>query len=508
MDQLLRVATLVFGFAISWGMVAQADEERTVPPSVVKIHTTHRYPDPYHPWTKQDATRSSGSGVIIEGNRILTNAHVVQYSTDVLIEAYQSGDKIPAKVQAIAPDIDLAVLTVDEEDFFKKHPPLQRSAVLPKIKDTILVFGFPTGGETLSITRGVVSRIEYAQYYGTTSGLRAQIDAALNPGNSGGPAVVDGKLVGIVFSRLQQSDNIGYIIPNEEIELFLADIADGSYEGKPAMFDVLQLVQNDSLRRRLKLDPSMTGMLVWRPDGTDPSYPLKRWDVISKIGDHPIDNGGMVQAPGDLHVQFIYYIQSLWRDGKVPLQVIRDGKRIKIDLPVLPVHRRPALHPLLLNKYPSYLVWGPLVFSPVSEDHIGAYRQEGMADKWFPYLSFNLSPMLTRYLDKPRFEGEQLVLLVSMLPHRLVKGYSDPASCIVDEVDGTKVRNLQHLAELFRDAKGEFVLISFCDRTADVIALDRKQVAAASEEILMENGIRVPYSEDLKKVFDVKKAEK
>ena len=72
------------------------------------------------------------------------------------------------------------------------------------------------------------------------SGLRIQIDAAINPGNSGGPAIADGKMIGLVFSHLVGSENIGYIIPNEEIELFLKDVAAGHPYGKPAMYDELQ----------------------------------------------------------------------------------------------------------------------------------------------------------------------------------------------------------------------------------------------------------------------------
>src|SRR5262249_15179880 len=91
------------------------------------------------------------------------------------------------------------------------------------------------GGNTLSITKGIISRIEFVPYNFPVSGLRVQIDAAINPGNSGGPAVVGDRMVGLAFSHLGGADNIGYIIPGEEIELFLKDIADGHYDGKPAI---------------------------------------------------------------------------------------------------------------------------------------------------------------------------------------------------------------------------------------------------------------------------------
>ena len=95
---------------------------------VVKVFTTARSPDPYKPWTKQAPSELTGSGVVIEGSRILTNAHVVLYASQVEIQANQAGDKIAAKVVAIAPGIDLAVLKLDDESFFKTHPPLPRAS--------------------------------------------------------------------------------------------------------------------------------------------------------------------------------------------------------------------------------------------------------------------------------------------------------------------------------------------------------------------------------------------
>src|SRR6185437_10322442 len=126
-------------------------------------------------------------------------------------------------------------------------------------------------------TKGIVSRIEFASYNYPVSGLRIQIDAAINPGNSGGPAVVGDKIIGLAFSRLTEADNIGYIIPSEEIDLFLQDIADGHYDGKPRLFDDFQSLENPALRKFLKLDKSVQGVIVNKPDTTD-SNELKEWD--------------------------------------------------------------------------------------------------------------------------------------------------------------------------------------------------------------------------------------
>ena len=181
---------------------AAAGTAALVENSVVKVFSTMRLPDPYRPWTKQAPADVSGTGIVIEGKRILTNAHVVLYATQVQIQANQSGDKIFASVESISPGIDLAVLKLDDETFFDSHPALPRASTLPSVKDSVLVYGFPTGGTSLSITKGIVSRIEYAGYNYPMAGLRIQIDAAINPGNSGGPAVAGDTMIGLAFSRL------------------------------------------------------------------------------------------------------------------------------------------------------------------------------------------------------------------------------------------------------------------------------------------------------------------
>src|ERR1700677_3888271 len=273
--------------------------------SVVKIFSTMRYPDPFKPWTKQAPSEATASGVVIEGKRILTNAHAVLYASQVQIQANAAGDKLSATVLAVAPGIDLAVLQLDDPSFFDSHPPVARAGKLPHIKDAVLAYGFPTGGNSLSITKGIVSRIEFVSYNYPVSGLRIQVDAAITPGNSGGPAIAGDKMIGLAFSHLVGggTENIGYIIPNEEVDLFLKDIADGHYDGKPAMYDELQTLENPALREYLKLDKSVEGMIVHRPYKTDASYPLKEWDVITHIGDVPIDNQGMIKLDKDLRVR-------------------------------------------------------------------------------------------------------------------------------------------------------------------------------------------------------------
>jgi S1-C subfamily serine protease len=462
--------------------------------SVVKIFATSRYPDPYKPWTKQGPREGTGTGIIIEGNRVLTNAHVVLYASQVQVQANQSGDKILASVESIAQGIDLAVLKLEDESFFDSRPPLRRAAKLPAVKDTVLVYGFPTGGTNLSITKGIVSRIDFTLYNFPTSGLRIQIDAAINPGNSGGPAVAGDEVIGLAFSRLGGGDNIGYIIPCEEIELFLQDAADGRYDGKPAMFDSLQTFENPALRPFLKVPRGVEGMIVTQTDTDDPAYPLEPWDIITHIGGTPIDNEGMVRV-GNLRVRFQYMIQKLTRDGRLPLTIVRQAKEMQVEVPIAP--KRPMLIPDLDGAYPSYFVYGPLVFSTATQLYLAGINNAAAA------LSAIASPLSVRRTDRPAFEGEALVVVSSpFFPHRLARGYSQAQSRVVESINGIRIRNLEHLVATLRDATEEFIEVDFAGRKLETLVFPRRDMVDATEEILNDNGVRAQGSPDALAVWN------
>lgn len=470
--------------------------------SVVKIFSTVRYPDLYRPWEKSSPATVTGSGVVIEGKRILSNAHVVSYASRVEVQANQSGDRISATVEAIAPGIDLAVLKLDDETFFDTHPPLQRAKVLPEIKDTTMVYGYPEGGTSLSITKGIVSRIEFASYNYPVAGLRIQIDAAINPGNSGGPAIVGDKMIGLAFSRLNLAQNIGYIIPSEEIELFLQDIADGHYDGKPAMLDIFQTLENPALRAFLKLDKTIDGILVHKPYSDDASYPLKEWDLITKIGDVPIDDEGMVKLGPNLRVHFTYMVQKIAKNGKVPLTIVRHGKEMHVNLTVS------SEHPMVLrdlgNAYPPYFICGPMAFTVGSKQMVeGINASRVSSSRWAEYLNAMGSPLLSAIGRKASFEGEEMVVVPSpFFPHKLSKGYSDPSVEVVKTINGVRVKNLAHLVQLLRDCKDDFITVEFDNRYGETVVFPRAQMLASTDDILNDNGIRSQGSPDTMAIWN------
>lgn len=460
--------------------------------SVVKVFGTRRGPDVMKPWTKLDPLEISGSGLVIEGNRILTNAHLVQYVTNLQIQGSQAGDRISAKVETVSQGIDLAVLKLDDESFFATHPPLMRAVGLPRIRDSVLVYGYPTGGESLSITKGIVSRIDFSSYGGTHFGLRMQIDAAINHGNSGGPAMVGDKVIGLACSFLSGAQNIGYIIPNEEIDLMLKRVAaGGAYRGRPMSADAYQSTENPALRRFLHLDPGVQGVVVIKPALDDSAYPIKRWDVVTRIGEVPVDNQGMVKLRDDLQVSMTYLYQGLGDGAFVPVTVIRGGRAESVQLPI--ATDLPVLFADLEGSYPSYFILGPLVFSRASLQLVALTASLPATTEW---LEKHDSPLLTRLGDKPAFPGEDVVVLCPFLASALTVGYRDPALRVVKVVNGTPVRNLLHLVALLRDSKQKFVVIEFADQHVEKFVFRQQELVASTEAIMANNGIRSQGSAD------------
>jgi S1-C subfamily serine protease len=453
--------------------------------SVVKVFATIRPPNPIRPWAKQDAVEVMGTGVILDGKTILTNAHIVFYAAEVFVQARDGGDKFEARVATIGPGIDLATLTVDDESFLAKRPAIPRAAKRPASNAPLTLLGFPPGGRSMAVSQGVVARVEYGPYDDTTYALRIQVTAAAGSGSSGGPAIVDGKMIGLTFRR---SENAAFVIPNEEIDGYLEDVKDGRYDGKPRVMDYFQPLENESLRASLGLSRLERGIMVRKPAKADSTYPLRERDVVTHIGGVAVDNDGMVDYDGGLRLSFMALIPRLAKGGSLPIRLIREGKPHEVGLPVTRDDDR-LLRPYR-GQYPSYFVLGLLVFSPAIEDAVTFHARGNPA-------ALAGSPLDTRGLERAAFPGEELVVATSpLLAHRVARGYGDPFGQAVADVDGVKIKNFLHLVEVLRDGKGEYVTIRFHGELPETLVFRRKAIEGATEAVMRENGIAKRGSDD------------
>jgi S1-C subfamily serine protease len=176
---------VLVAFFIVTNAVAQIPRGVDIRKSLVRITSTSQEQDYKVPWNPGSMTVGVGAGFVIDGNRILTNAHVVSNARFIVVEKEDDPERYPAVVQFVGHDCDLAVLRVLDKGFFQNTRPLGFGGI-PTIESPVSVYGYPIGGDRLSVTRGIISRIDFQTYTHSAidSHLAVQLDAAINPGNS------------------------------------------------------------------------------------------------------------------------------------------------------------------------------------------------------------------------------------------------------------------------------------------------------------------------------------
>jgi S1-C subfamily serine protease len=463
--------------------------------SVFKIFTTQSPPNVFRPWEVTPPTEATGTGVLIEGGRILTNAHVVAHAQQIYVQPYESSDRLDAVAEFVSEDCDLATLRLEDPDAIKDLQPIPLATDLPAPKSKVSVLGYPTGGDTLSITEGVVSRIEYVPYSYDSAALRIQVDAAINPGNSGGPGLVDDQIAGIVFSRFTEGENIGYLIPAEVVRHFLDDwTKDNKYDGFPKIGIDGATLENPALRAYLKLEREHTGFVVHRIDRDEIGTLIRPWDVIMECDGVSIDNLGMVPVKEGVRVSWAYLVSRKEPGSKVRLKIRREGRDEEVEIPT--VTTRNTIIQRMAGPRPTYFIYGGLVFSPATTELCYA------AAKYFAVLGFS-GRMLPSFMNKMRDEpGDQVVLTTTqILPHRLTKGYGVSPLSVVTHVNDQPIKNLRHMIELIRDNKEPYVIFRFENEFEEKIVLEPAQVEKYTPEILRANNIPAVCSEDLRDIW-------
>ncbi len=458
--------------------------------SIVKIFCVSNSPDYDNPWNRRGPKRGHGSGCIIAGNRILTNAHVVSDHTFIQVQLNGHPDKFNARVQFISHEADLAVLTVEDPVFFNDVENLEL-ADLPQVMDKVIVYGFPEGGDTLSTTTGVISRIEHRPYAHSLKRLLAiQIDAAINPGNSGGPALVGDKVVGIVMQQMQGSENIGYIVPTNIVRHFLDDVDDGRYDGFPVIGINTQDMDNGNLKSWHGLDESQTGILVTKViPGQLSDGSLYAGDILSRIDRHPIADDGTVEFRRNERTSFSYFIQNHQYGDVVKLTVIRQGREQAVDL----VLKKGAddLHFVSRCEYdvqPRYYIYGGLVFCPLTFNYLKTWSD------WRRKAPPNL---LNFFINgDPTDEKEEVVIMTKVLDADINVGYNKHTDQRVVKVNGKKIINLTQMIAAI-EAQGATDFIVFEMEKGDQLVLNNRRAAMIHGDILKTYGIVQDRSGDL-----------
>ncbi|HYX35975.1 MAG TPA: trypsin-like peptidase domain-containing protein [Oligoflexus sp.] len=446
---------------------ASAVELGSVRKAIFKVRVISQEPDYKQPWNHQPVKSSSGTGFYIGSAGILTNAHVV--ANGKFISVLKDGDDEPvsARVKFMAHDCDLALLEVLDPAYFQGVAPIAFGDI-PEVRETVNTVGYPSGGEQLSITQGVVSRVSYRRYVHSAadSHLLVQVDSAINPGNSGGP-VLQGKVaVGVAFQAFTGAENTGYIIPTPVIKRFLSDIADGRYDGHPVQGFSVQdgALENVATRRYHGLKAGEGGVKVSEVASYSPlAGSVASGDIVLSIDGKPVGIDGKISYLGErLSFRVLYDLKQ--RGDALKLEILRGGQRRKVD--VVLKAKQPfydGAH-IYLNQ-PRYLNFAGLVFSSLSRDYLETWGRSWAVD----------APLHLRYIHNhfsqiPDLQGARdVVVLTERLPHA-VNTFAGPfLDAVVIRVNGKKILSLDDLARVLDEADGPHLVFEFWQEEVPLI---------------------------------------
>lgn len=453
--------------------------------SVVKIITHRQEPIWNEPWRFEQVQQATGSGFLIDDGLIMTNAHVVSWARQIRVMRHQDPRPYPAEVVFVGHDCDLAVLKVLEEDFYRDMESL-KFGDLPEVRSTVLTYGYPAGGQQISYTKGVVSRIEMQGYVhsGNRTFLTVQTDAAINPGNSGGPVLQGDKVVGVSFQGTRALENTGFFIPPNIVRHFLDDIKDGTYHGFPDAGIVVAALLNPAQRRYLKLPDDARGARIDSVISPFPETKKRLFpdDVLLQVDGYEVGSDAMIQYKGNrVHAGVAF--DSAQHGDTVTLQIWRKGEEITVPLPVF-YNAADRIEGNQYDQPPRYYIYGGLIFTPLCTDYL-----KSLGNSWRSMISDNAFYQLSYSRRAGGDWWPEPIVLAGILPHEVNADFRISGSSLVTEINGVPIRKLEDVIRAIESREGDHDEFIF-DPQDRIEVMDRKMAIEAGPAILKE--YRVP----------------
>lgn len=473
--------------------------------SVVQIYSNYFNADYSFPWRDPEHLRCSGSGFIynhLGRNYIVTNAHVVENTNFLEVRlANDRTEKYEAEVKCVSYQCDLALLDVKDEAFQALVKPTELGDMV-SLQQKVLVAGFPMGGEELSLSKGIVSRIQCDTY--SMSGqdlLMVQIDAAVNSGNSGGPVFSQNKVVGVAFQGYTAHAGLNYMIPMPIVKHFLTEaFSSKQYRGFPSLPFAYEELENKHEREDFNMGDK-TGIHIKKIDNLSDCYQkLKEDDILLAIDGFPVSNEGTVDIPSiGKCIDFHHLTQIKYIDDSVTLTILRNDKdhqnyeifdiEVLLDTILGDTEKVPVQE---YDKTASYYFNSGLCFMPLSRNYLVDGGEE--LEEYF------LVEEHCRMIDAPKKRAdEQIVVLNHILDCKDTKGYDKHLRGIVKEVNGKPIINFRDLITAMEEFEGPRHVIVLSSKSRVVVPNMSKE---RHQELLKRYHISSSCSKDIQDFID------
>lgn len=419
--------------------------------SVIRINSTRQKWAPGQPWEKQPSRKRRSLAAVVGPDQVITTAEMVADATMIEFESIDGKLIAQGKVIAVDYEANLALLGLDDSEadnsFFEGLVPLEIAepfglgtrvdAIQVEENGTLLV----TSGPVQSID--VVANFLPGEYF-LTYEVKASMQSAASSFSV--PALHNGKLAGLLTSY-DSKDQLSDITGTEIVARFLADAADGDYQGFPSLGLFTTRTEDSGFRSWLKLPEDGGGLYVAkvRKGGAAEKAGLLKGDVITLIDGNEIDRMGYFEHPLYGRTYWSHLVRGAKGAGeKVELGIVRDGEPLDLTAELERRDRQNELVPgYTFGKAPNFLVKGGLIFQELTLPLLESFGEE-----WRSRAPLDLLDALENP-EKYEERCDRVVFLAGVIATPATVGYEPLRNLIVTEVNGTQIRDIKSLIEAF-----------------------------------------------------------
>ena len=448
--------------------------------SVVRVNVTNQPWDFLRPWSKKQPQTKRAIGAVIEGGKVLVTGDLVANSAYLEFETPEGGKKVPAVVEFVDYEANVALLKTDDAEFMKDIP--QLAVAESGLSDQLTVWQLESNGRLLK-TDGPLTTAENLAYPVDGAFLIYRMTVQLQGRDSSFalPVVRDGKLTGILMAYDNATNNAN-IVPAPVIEHFLKDAADGKYDGFPRAGYGMSAMRDPALRSYAKVPADVTGGVFINnvaKDGAAEKAGVKKGDVLIGIDNIAVDQDGNFPHPkyGKIPTSHLFSTVHFVGD-KVKLHILRDGAKQTLDATLS--RKSPAdyvIDPYIIDKAPRFYVLGGLVMQEISRQMLKEFGAD-----WT-----RRAPERAVYMDRYQHElfedgPKKIVFLTRVLPTPATVGYEDISTIRVTKINGVELQSLNDVPAALEKPTNGFHKIEF-DEDPKAIYLDAAQVSAVEQQV-------------------------
>jgi hypothetical protein len=454
--------------------------------NLVQLKVTWQKWERAQPWSKTNTSLRVSQAVVVEGlpgqgPALLTTAQMVEHATHVRVVKRGEPHEFPARVYLADREANLALVLVDDPDFFEGLRPVKLvrkpisagPVTIVRWRDNQIE---SSGG---SVARG--ADVESMTGSVRIAALRVQTD--LSGGGWAEPVFAGGALAGIATSA-SRSELI--VMPADFFGAWLDEVRrQGEVRPWPGRLGAtFQGIRSDALAGWLGLDAPRGLLVTAVAQGSSACGVLRRGDVLLAFDGAPLDGSGNVEDEHYGKLWFGYRLSRYHAGERITLDVLREGEQQRLELKLRSYTAESWLVPRDRTTPPAYLMAGGLVFRELDDSYGGR--------------SAELAIVRQLWTQAQSPEQRRVVVLSQVLADPYNLGYHGFEDLPIDTVNGIPVDRVSDVKDALEHPQDGYHVIRMWPNPAlNEIVLDATTLAETTARIAASYGVPAVYREEL-----------